>query len=240
VIHTGAGVAVAAHALAACVWVSRKSPSSASATGMAASLLAAFAIIVALAALCLPAIRRRGAERRSRAESVVLRMPLALGVVALALAVVAAWNVEAPPNPPRSPFVTMPGLDATIRVTYLLVFLALLVLIVVAGWQAGRTGRLDRAADSTVWYGLAAPVFAGTAWVVAMAYSVTVLFGAQRLMDRGAPGQPEYAVMMQWSAVGLLVGTGISLLGAAVALIEMMRIRRAETDEFRRVRGRPA
>lgn len=236
-VHAGAGAAVAAHALAGCVWVSRKDPPWVSQVAIAASVVAFCAILIALVALHLPAIRVRGSSRATGVTSMALAAPLMLGAFALAMAAVAAWNVTSKPSASGTgpPFPTMPGLDGTIRVTYLFMFAVLLALMVLSAWQADRAGQLDRGADSAIWSGLAAPVFAGAAWVVAMIYSVTALFGTQQLMA-GPPssGQPEFAVMMQWSAVGLLAGVGITVLAAPVAVLRLLRVRRAETRELRR------
>ena len=236
-VHAGAGVAVAAHALAGCIWVPGKDPSWVSQLAIAASVIAFCAILVTLVALCLPVIRLRGASGPTKAASAMLATPLVLGVIALGAAGVAAWNARSKPGATGTPFPTMPGLDGTLRVTYLFMFAALLALIVLSAWQADRTGQLDRGADSTTWSGLAAPVFAGAAWVVAMIYSVTALYGAQHLMAGPASSgqsEPEFAVMMQWSAVGLLAGVGITALAVPFAALRLLRVRRAETRAFRR------
>jgi hypothetical protein len=234
-VHTGAALAVVAHALAGCVWISASTLAGPSRTALIASVIAFAAIGAALAALTSPMIRARGVQEAGRRASALLWTPVVLGVTALAFAGVAAWTVGPTASSARPPFPTMPGLDGSIRVTYLMMFAALMLLMVLTWRQAERSRLLDRGADSTAWQGLATPLFAGAAWLVALVYSVCLVFGADSLMGGpDDPGHAQYAVTMQWNAVGLLAALAVSALAAAAALLHLIRVRSVETGLFRK------
>jgi hypothetical protein len=188
-------------------------------------------LVAALAALCRPAVERRG--ERSPVASRGLRW-MAVALTALTLGYALA------PRPPWSATGALPGYGALVA----LLFAGQLVLLVVLGLVTLVQRRHVR--PRTLTTGLGAPLMGSIAIGLAVAYSSGLTYTLAEYLDRGSsptparplpPGAPPLSppVQYRWAALGFSLAVLVVVVAAFLgAWIGRARRRRAAEELVRR------
>jgi hypothetical protein len=239
-LHTIAALGVVAHLLAASAWVAPGASGWVVPVGLTVSISSVVMVISVGASLLLrPDIRQRRGEEDvelwNRGRATVVRCVQALlsfvvpGVVLLVAAVVAAFG----PGPAGTTFARLPGYESTLSLLFLVQFF-LLSTILLINLFAARKARIGqgRHADDPAWHGLGTTVLAGAGWILALLYSVAVLFGVAWWSNGGSKPAGRDALVapsLQWAAFGLVLAVAVVAVVATLAGASFGGLRRVQT-----------